>query len=57
MLNPLKFATGKAGDTPRVIVYAGRGDWRKSPDVPGAAMADRRNLRIKSLDIWHVRYQ
>ena len=34
------------------ILYADRGDRRKSPGVPGEAMtifADRRNRRIKSL--------
>ena len=41
------------------ILYADRRDRRKSPGVPGAAIAifaDRRDRRIIA-DIWHVRYR
>ena len=39
------------------ILYADRGDRRKSPGVPGAAIAIFADIDIAEIaDIWHVRY-
>ena len=48
---PLKPATHLA------ILHADRDDRRKSPDVPGAAIAIFADLRPATADIWHVRYR